>query len=298
MEVLENSALYKNKVRFLENFPLVENYPFKLFFSLHSLRFKIETKCPLLKEFILKEFQTIDSKCSDIITIKHSGPSDFLVNSELFSNESSSLCYQEKRDHSLIAIQRDFAVRKKGNIFTAIFDSENTDGLHNLLRWILPLPLLKKEKAIIHSSSLLEEEGNRAFVFLGPSGAGKTTVTSLGKKRIVLGDDMNALHITNNNTMISPGGIGGLFSPQVSIQKKFPIKAFYWLYQDSQNKIVPINKTQAANYLLTSLPHLHWEDLTKTEENNYLNFVEKIINTTPFYKLYFTKDDSFWKVLN
>jgi hypothetical protein len=74
---------------------------------------------------------------------------------------------------------------EEGELFPGIFE--------NFLRVLLAYRLIELGGAILHSAGVADGDG--AFLFLGPSGAGKTTLSRLSEAagRTVLSDDLNAL---------------------------------------------------------------------------------------------------------
>jgi len=77
---------------------------------------------------------------------------------------------------------------EEGPLFPGIFE--------NFLRVQVAYRLLALGGVVLHSAGIAEEPpGKGAFLFLGPSGAGKTTLSRLSEAcgRTVLSDDMNAL---------------------------------------------------------------------------------------------------------
>src|SRR5262249_12282362 len=83
------------------------------------------------------------------------------------------------------------------NLGGALWTSEEGElfpGIgENFLRVLVAYRLLELGGAVLHSAGVADGDG--AFLFLGPSGAGKTTLSrqSEAQGRTVLSDDLNAL---------------------------------------------------------------------------------------------------------
>ena len=107
-------------------------------------------------------------------------------------------------------IQRDFiCAQKKSSVFLAseyLID----DGFNNFLRFLLPRFFLKQKKLLLHSSAVVNSE-ERAYLSLGASGAGKTTISSFMSAEQVLGDDMNLLEFRDGNWWVTPALVGQVF---------------------------------------------------------------------------------------
>jgi len=74
---------------------------------------------------------------------------------------------------------------EEGDLFPGIFE--------NFLRVLVAYRLVELGGAVLHSAGVTDGDG--AFLFLGPSGAGKTTLSRISEAagRTVLSDDLNAL---------------------------------------------------------------------------------------------------------
>ena len=196
------------------------------------------------------------------------------------------------------AIQRDFAAQtnpKEKNCYV-FFEGAIDDGLHNFMRWFLSPRLITSQKMILHSSALACKKTSKAYLFLGPSGAGKTTVTSLGGERLVLSDDMNLLDFSDSIT-ISPGGVGGLYKPQVSIDAGFDIDTAYWLVQSNSNSVKNVSLKIQSRYLLASMANMPWSSIDSSDSLDVLEVIEKVLSKLQIRELHFKKDSSFWELL-
>lgn len=81
-----------------------------------------------------------------------------------------------------------------GTVWTSLSEGVELQGVfENFLRVLVAYRLLATGGALVHSAGVVEE--GRAYLFLGPSGAGKTSVGRLARSagRTVLSDDMNAV---------------------------------------------------------------------------------------------------------
>lgn len=96
----------------------------------------------------------------------------------------------------------DWRPRLIGTVWTSLAEGVELQGVfENFFRVLVAYRLLEEGGALVHSAGVVE--GGRVFLFLGPSGAGKTTLGRLAQSagRAVLSDDMNAV-------AVSPGGGG------------------------------------------------------------------------------------------
>jgi hypothetical protein len=80
---------------------------------------------------------------------------------------------------------------------------EFLEAFENCFRALVSYRLLDLGGAVLHSSGVVD--GDRAWVFFGHSGAGKTTIArrSLAEGRTVLSDDINALFVEDSVSYVA-----------------------------------------------------------------------------------------------
>jgi len=153
------------------------------------------------------------------------------------------------------------------------------------------LRYIKQKRTIFHSSAIIE--GNSAFLFMGESGSGKGTVCSLSnpEQYTVINDDQvfvykdtHDTYIVTNQSMSMPG---------------VPVKALFFLVQDTTNYLTPLSPIEAARRLLHSsmesmaLKVLHGQPLRDT-----FAISASIARCIPSYDLHFRKSSDFWDVIH
>lgn len=222
-------------------------------------------------------------------------PAEFGYSSEEWSDEFSQDCLSFE-DNTLV-IQRDFAACLSGNQVFLICEDSVGDGFYNFLRWYLSEKLMGLNKYVLHASCVLDKKQN-AHLFLGHSGAGKTTITKLATPRLVLGDDMNLISFSNKQFFVEAGAIGGQFNSMIGYDKKVPVSACYWLKQAEENKCIILQSLIANQKLLASFANLHWPTLPMAKVEQLMNFSEQVIQSTKFYELNFKNDAAIWEYLD
>jgi hypothetical protein len=211
---------------------------------------------------------------------------------ENFVDEESQDCFID--DQGKLSIQRDFAALETDQQKTDLLVNLNgSDGLHNFMRWFLPRKLMKKKILVLHSSSVINDKGE-ALLFLGHSGAGKTTITTLAGNRVCLGDDMNLLQCIDDEFYISAGAIGGTTDHTEIIEQKFPLKYAFWLKQSDKIEINIMTQSLSAAKYLASMSNLFWDSLNNEEISFLMNYSVKLAKKISLYELDFTKDQEFW----
>ena len=281
----------------------------KILFNLKTKDlFKYKTQClfhniPITFWFNSLEQQTIIESlfpsewlCSNLdqaYSIYIHDPEDYNFSIEQFIDEASQDCIIDQNDNTYI--QRDFAAIKKQNEAHLLTTLKFTDGFHNFLRSFLPQRLLKNETVIFHSSSVVEND--EAYLFLGHSGAGKTTITTLSKDKILLGDDMNLIHKIDGKFYVSAGAIGGVTDTSKVLNNLYPLKAAFWLKQSLENKIEDFSSSEASSKYLASMANLFWNQLDKQTIEQVMDFSFKMAASVPLKRLHFKKDKEFWNVI-
>lgn len=290
----KNKSLLNRKVSLLENTQFHSRGCLRFSFHGVSITFHTQSRELLseLENYIPDSWRISSSQCYEVF--HHPIPEQF---KPIFDDETSSIVESLKFKGEQISVQRDFIAKLKNykKCYT-IFHDKLDDGFHNFFRWYLSPKLIDLKKAMIHSSVVLNKFG-KAEVFLGPSGAGKTTITSLSKPRKVLSDDMNLLQIENGKLYALAGGVGGLYKPDVDFDQKFEVENIFWLVQDSKTQIQELPPIVQSRHLLSSLANLPWNSISSEENYQILDLCKNILGFKPLKALHFTKASDFWRFL-
>ncbi len=133
---------------------------------------------------------------------------------------------------------------------------------------------------------------NQSYLFLGASGAGKSTVSSFSEAlgyKIVHDDHVVIAKSESRNLFLSdvafsiPGG---------------SLRAVFFLVQDKKDKMIALSQKKAALGLFKSLFETPGEKiLFGTYLINAFKFCTEISRAIPSYELHFTKSPVFWKVI-
>jgi hypothetical protein len=291
---MDNKNLYARKQRCLEELSFREAKTDHIF-SVLNVSFSIICKnkkiLSLISSLVLAgELEKLS------FSLELVSPEQYGFTEEEWTDEESQDCYFID-DNIRAVIHRDFIAKEiVPGKYSAVISATNSDSFYNLLRWLLPPILLRKNRVIAHSSAVLNRK-QEALVFLGHSGAGKTTITKLGEKNPILGDDMNSLFWQKGKLLASPGGVGGAFVPTVPLGSSYPVRAFFWLRQAEMNRAVMVNKAEAMQYLVSSLVGWNWSDIDSTLVQQLLQWSRSVVEQTPIYILEFRKDRSIWNYL-
>ena len=222
---------------------------------------------------------------------------DFFDSIEAFESEQNPDCYLSES----FIIQRDFAALKMSdNDFAIICENEISDGLHNFIRWFLPQELQKNEKYLLHSGTVSSSAG--AFIFLGHSGTGKSTICEYSQefdseKLEIFSDDMNILwQKEDSQLVVLPAAMGGIFPCQKKhLEKPKDVKAIFWPVQSDVNQLKKITKQSMASKLVASFSNLNW-DLVVNKEQLILNTYD-MTKDVDCFEMKFRHSADFWKLI-
>lgn len=197
-----------------------------------------------------------------------------------------------------LAIQRDFiGLLDVRGYAVIVAQQEMGDGIFNALRWLLPRRMIQFKNILLHSSCVVGHNG-LAYFFLGPSGAGKTTVTEMAEGRLVLGDDMNVLNWGPDGMQAEAGALGQRYSNAPMFSKQFPVGGFFWLRQSSNNFLNRNKTSKSSMRLLRSCANLFWKENSPDLAQEVLSMIHKISLVHPVHELEFNLDGGFWKYVD
>jgi len=184
-----------------------------------------------------------------------------------------------------------------GTGFLALCDGDGRStesSLENFLRVAYAHLALEAGGFLFHAAGVVRQ--GRAYLFFGPSGSGKTTVSMLSVGDRVVSDDL---------ILVLPGRGQGYQAVSIPFrghlaelpeeQAAFPIAGFYRLVQDTEVRLVPLERARAVSEVVGSLPFV-----TDRAENSIriLDAVGRAVQGAPTFRLHFRKDASFWAAVD
>lgn len=288
------SKMRSKKAFLLKDLPI--NYHHNLSFTFHGQVLTFFSTSALmiekLSEYLPPQWK-IDSKPKDSISIYHHPPSQQTTN--LFIDDPSSEVFQVDD----CFIQRDFAAKYVHDDIYALFSDDIDDGLHNFFRWLLSPLLIRDFKAMLHCSAIIKKD-TTADLFLGPSGAGKTTITELATRHgnRILSDDMNLISINESDLTVSAGGVGGLYKPDVPFDCSFKVDRIFWIKQSQKISISKMSPIEQHRVLLASFANLPWRLMDQQDKEATLELAAHLLERKEIQCLHFPKNDLLWKTID
>lgn len=147
---------------------------------------------------------------------------------------------------------------------------------------------------LIHAAGL--KRHGTGFLFTGPSGAGKTTISKLSLPEAeVLSDETIVVTEDHGEYLISQGVIKTEVS-EMNV-KLANLGAVFILVQDRVNSLRRLSGTETVLKLMDNIifvklsSGLRYLDIVAEK----LRFISSMCSSVPVYELRFTKDKSFWR---
>ena len=160
----------------------------------------------------------------------------------LFRRRAARLMTNTSYDHAVVALE-----------------SDRLFGLNNSLMVMYALATSNKQTALFHSSVICYQE--RGYMFLGKSGTGKSTHSSLWLKHIegteLMNDDNPVVRFVDGQ----PWVFGSPWSGKTPCYRnvKAPLGAIVRLSQAPYNKIRPLHSVQAYAALVPAISGKRWD---------------------------------------
>jgi hypothetical protein len=161
-------------------------------------------------------------------------------------------------------------------------------GVELVLRIVCARLAFQAGGLLLHGAGILRNQG--VHLFIGPSGAGKTTVARLSKAATVLNDDLVVVRPAlprwtvrgtpfSNPSQVSPTHATG------------PLVAVWTLQQSAENNIVSQSTGRALAHLLAAVPVMTGatETLPPVVER-----LKRLLETVTYAELAFNLDGRFW----
>ncbi len=173
---------------------------------------------------------------------------------------------------------------------------QNSDPLEYPLDELLILHLLSQGLGVeVHACGLIDSFGN-GVLFVGQSGAGKTTMAGLMQKQPqvkILSDDRIILR--KNNGKIWMHGTPWHGESKYAAPEEAELKKIFFLKQNPKNEILPLKKSDAvARLFACSFPLFY----NTSAVDFMLSFYEETVKEVPSFELRFVHNDEIIEFMN
>ena len=180
---------------------------------------------------------------------------------------------------------------EKNKATLSFSSSHPVEEVDYFLRAIYALLLFRSGGVMIHGAGILRHR--RAYLFIGYSGSGKTTIARLSEADLVLNDDLIAVTPDGdgwracatpfwNPTQVQPNPTSG------------PLAAMFHLVQAKRVTVKAMSPGRSLAELLANLP------VISADPGRSVSILDRaldLLRDVPAYQLHFLPDRSFWQVV-
>lgn len=161
-------------------------------------------------------------------------------------------------------------------------------ALDSLIRILLTVALLPKQGFLLHAASIVRD--GRAYIFMGRSGAGKSTVASLSPEGSVLTDEISLVRFVDAEWRAHGTPFWGEFRA-AGHNQNYPIAGIYCLAQAPEDNVAPLKPKELLRAMLPCV--LFFSPEQKANEA-LLSILMKFVHEAPCFRLHFRKETAFW----
>lgn len=170
--------------------------------------------------------------------------------------------------------------------------------LYNLLFLFISLILAEQKKLVIHGAGIKKKDAG--YLFLGESGAGKTTVSSFTEGGDVLSDDSPVIARENGTFYIYtfPYSQINMFEHKRDYHhlKKTELKKLLFLKKGGRLFVEPRDKKSALAEIVKK--HIHsFEFMGSKSRTAAFDLCYDLCSSIPVCDLHFQKNDRFWDII-
>ncbi len=144
----------------------------------------------------------------------------------------------------------------------------------------------------LHAAGVIRK--GELFLFVGSSGSGKSTISTLSKEQ--------GGHVLDEDQVVVHRLYSGAFTAEAwghnVVSSSIPLRAIFTLEQAREDRLVSLSRTQVARLLLEGHYEIMGLPLPAELLPRSFGIAADIARRTPGYELHFRKSAEFWKVID
>jgi hypothetical protein len=185
-----------------------------------------------------------------------------------------------------------------GRIYLLENDKHNFHSIYRLLWVYLAQVLGERGGCFLHAAALVKEKAG--YLFLGDSGAGKSTVAGLLKKCCVFSDDGPIFFPKNGEYLVYPSPFHQMWYKRALdknlIQMRAKVLGLYFLIQDKKVYLEDILIREAFSRIIKQ--HIHFfSHLSVRAKTVLFDIFFRACDELPAYRLHFARDQDIWSAI-
>lgn len=238
----------------------------------------------LLDAFHLSEMWYPGDRVDLMIRIEEGYGEAFRDHYVRIRKDDQHICYE--RNDYMIAVNREFTQAR-------IWIYDNFALKHALLNAYSGFITYHEWGIFLQSSCVVERE--KAYIFAGASGSGKSTVAKVSEPRTILSDEATLLHISDGGEMWvydSP------FRSRLKSRNplfRFRPAGIFLLYRSNEVKKRILQKADAMLHMMDHLFHWPYDE---GEVQKALQLCKQVVDNVEVSQLFFQENDTFWRKMS
>jgi len=170
--------------------------------------------------------------------------------------------------------------------------------LHRLLWMYLAQVLGERNACFMHSAALVKE--GKGYLFLGDSGAGKSSLSKISDGAVVLSDDSPILGKRNGDALVFPSPFHQL-NPSKGLDKEAigvsaRVEGLYFLSKDEKLYLDGVSRKEAVSMILKRYI-LFFPYLSGRAKSALFDLILELCHRLPIHNLHFCLDQDVWGLI-